>query len=124
MLRRPPQASDCHAQRLLTFSRGDSRLIRLYAGGWIGDNRVYLRDTVACELELRVANSKRTLCGDQGSLKLKAAGTLKRHVCTVAADLRNRNRERLIFKIFTRPRALILGWIDGFESVSRRDQAL
>jgi hypothetical protein len=108
----------------LTFSIKGCLVIGLDAGGGIGHNRVYLRDAVPGELELGIADSKRALGGDKGSLKLKARGTLKRHVSAVATDLRNRNRYRLIFVILTRPRALILCWIDGLESVPRRDQAL
>src|SRR6202035_4899579 len=64
----------------LAFSINDSLLIGLDAGGGISHNGIYLRDAAPGERELGIANSKRALGGDKGSLILNTAGTLKRHV--------------------------------------------
>src|ERR1700722_10411417 len=106
------------------FERGNSLLVGLDAGGGIGDDGIDLPDTGTRQLELGIADPKRALGGDEGLLILQAGRTLIGHVGAVAADVGNRNRERLILEILAGPGALILGWIDFGEFVSRRDDAL
>src|ERR1035438_2674183 len=68
----------------LAFEIKGCLIVGLNAGRWIGHNCVYCCNAGPGERELRITNSKRALGCDEGSLKLKTGGSLKRDVGAVA----------------------------------------